>query len=393
MVLVCCLLVFLVGTAPAATRALAQTDDPACVTLAQIALTITQQSCGDLQPGQVCYGFPGAAAKFLTPDAAPPFLSPGQRVPLDQVTSIRTNAVDLASSQWGIAAIRFRAAVAGDASTNGLATALMIGDVTMTLNDFSLVVRTAFDQPVCKQTPSAFLLRSGVGGSTTEVPVYINGATALLNGTLVLRWQSANSMNVIIPQGALSVIGGPSAVAGQTLVAIVDNRGMVMTWSAARPINDKEGALLAALSVPIDPQGAASGVTTTANTAPSSGAGGGGCRPGTHVVAAGETLYRIALRYNTTVQAIAAANHLSNPSAIQRGQRLIIPCGTGGGALPASPSTAGAGKSPPPAIPPGGAVPCSSVAASTFSAIASSIASSGLPVPNVQSILSSAPCQ
>jgi LysM repeat protein len=44
-----------------------------------------------------------------------------------------------------------------------------------------------------------------------------------------------------------------------------------------------------------------------------------------HVVQPGENLYRIALRYNTTPWAIAVANGLSNTSLIYVGQRLRIP--------------------------------------------------------------------
>jgi LysM repeat protein len=44
-----------------------------------------------------------------------------------------------------------------------------------------------------------------------------------------------------------------------------------------------------------------------------------------HVVQRGETLYSIARRYGTTVWAIAIANHLPNPNVIYAGQRLAIP--------------------------------------------------------------------
>jgi LysM repeat protein len=44
-----------------------------------------------------------------------------------------------------------------------------------------------------------------------------------------------------------------------------------------------------------------------------------------HTVRAGETLYSIARRYGTTFWAIAVANHLSNPNIIYVGQRLVIP--------------------------------------------------------------------
>lgn len=51
------------------------------------------------------------------------------------------------------------------------------------------------------------------------------------------------------------------------------------------------------------------------------------CTP-THTVQAGENLYRIALRYGLTYQELAAANGIANPNAIQAGMVLTIPgCG------------------------------------------------------------------
>ena len=44
-----------------------------------------------------------------------------------------------------------------------------------------------------------------------------------------------------------------------------------------------------------------------------------------HIVQRGENLFRIALRYGTTVQAIASANGIANPSLIYVGQVLTIP--------------------------------------------------------------------
>lgn len=71
---------------------------------------------------------------------------------------------------------------------------------------------------------------------------------------------------------------------------------------------------------------------------------GGTC---THTVSAGENLFRISLRYNTTVDAIAAANGIVNPALILVGQTLNIPnCGSGGG-----------GVSPENPQPPGGVQP------------------------------------
>ncbi len=44
-----------------------------------------------------------------------------------------------------------------------------------------------------------------------------------------------------------------------------------------------------------------------------------------HTVQPGENLFRIALHYGTTVDAIVAANNLPNPSSVQAGQVLLIP--------------------------------------------------------------------
>jgi LysM repeat protein len=59
---------------------------------------------------------------------------------------------------------------------------------------------------------------------------------------------------------------------------------------------------------------------------------------GTYTVVAGDTLYRIALKFNTTSSAIAALNGITNPNLIYVGQVLKIPAG---------------GTTPPPTTPPG----------------------------------------
>jgi LysM repeat protein len=57
---------------------------------------------------------------------------------------------------------------------------------------------------------------------------------------------------------------------------------------------------------------------------PALGQGGGG----TYVVQPGDTLFRIALRFGTTVSALAAANGIADPNRISAGQVLVIPGGT-----------------------------------------------------------------
>lgn len=45
----------------------------------------------------------------------------------------------------------------------------------------------------------------------------------------------------------------------------------------------------------------------------------------TYIVQAGDTLFSIAVKFNTTIEAIQQTNNLANPNALAVGQRLIIP--------------------------------------------------------------------
>jgi len=63
--------------------------------------------------------------------------------------------------------------------------------------------------------------------------------------------------------------------------------------------------------------------------------------PIVHVVQPGENLFRIARRYGTTVDAIVAANGLTNKRLIHAGQRLVIPRGAGSSATAGHPTTTG----------------------------------------------------
>ncbi len=56
---------------------------------------------------------------------------------------------------------------------------------------------------------------------------------------------------------------------------------------------------------------------------------------GVHIVRRGENLFRIALRYGVTYRALAAANGIANLNRVYVGQRLVIP---GRGAAPAPPA-------------------------------------------------------
>jgi cell wall-associated NlpC family hydrolase len=65
------------------------------------------------------------------------------------------------------------------------------------------------------------------------------------------------------------------------------------------------------------------------------------------VVVAGDTLGSIAARFGTSVAALAAANHLSNPNLIYAGEVLVLTAGAAPSPAPAAPSPAPAPVSAP----------------------------------------------
>ena len=67
-----------------------------------------------------------------------------------------------------------------------------------------------------------------------------------------------------------------------------------------------------------------------------------GSRPTAHIVQAGDNLYRIALRYGVTIDALMAANDLTTISVIVPGQILAIPGAAASAPLPAVAVPAGA---------------------------------------------------
>ncbi|HID62672.1 MAG TPA: LysM domain-containing protein, partial [Anaerolineae bacterium] len=77
-------------------------------------------------------------------------------------------------------------------------------------------------------------------------------------------------------------------------------------------------------ATPTSPPGVPTHTPTPTPTTPPGTPG----APIVHIVQRGENLFRIALRYNTTVEAIAAANGIRNPQLIYVGQKLTIPAGT-----------------------------------------------------------------
>jgi LysM repeat protein len=149
------------------------------------------------------------------------------------------------------------------------------------------------------------------------------------------KWVSWVLLGALLAQ--MLLIATP-AYAQSTTVHVVQ-RGETL-YSIARRYGVSVSAICAANSI-ADPSLIYAGQQLVI---PGSGGGPVPVAPGgsTHVVQPGENLYRIALRYGTTIAALAAANGIADPTQIRVGQTLVIPGGSPGpAALGSPPPTAG----------------------------------------------------
>ena len=104
---------------------------------------------------------------------------------------------------------------------------------------------------------------------------------------------------------------------GETLGAIAArNHTSVRALAEANGVADVDRIIVG--QVLVIPSGGGTGAT-----------GGSGAATVVHVVAPLETLSGIALRYGTSVSALASANGISNPNIVRIGARLQVPAGSG----------------------------------------------------------------
>lgn len=148
----------------------------------------------------------------------------------------------------------------------------------------------------------------------------LNGINAnvdlnVFNGTLeeLYKFAGAQIVTETAPQEKTHTVK-----AGDTFESIAIKYGVtVRELVSANPQLLKSGDTL---KVPV-----AVAIPSESGSGSGSAGGSGASSPKTHTVKAGDTLYAIAIRYNTTVAAIAALNNISDPNKIKVGQVLQIP--------------------------------------------------------------------
>lgn len=185
-------------------------------------------------------------------------------------------------------------------------------------------------------------------GVTVDAIAFANGIT---NPALIYVGQ------VLVIPGATGGTGGTggtgaqgtyTVVAGDTLFSIA--RRFSTTVAQLQALNSLGSGTTIyvgqTLTVPAASTSPAATATPGAGTPAAPTATSAPAAQTTHTVAAGETLFRIALRYGVTVQQIAQANNLSNAALIYVGQVLVIPSGSA--AAPTATATQGTPLAPTP---------------------------------------------
>lgn len=148
----------------------------------------------------------------------------------------------------------------------------------------------------------------------------LNGINAnvdlnVFNGTLEELYKLAGAQISVEPAPQEKT---HTVKAGDTFESIANQYGVtVRELVSANPHLLKSGDTL---KIPV-----AVAIPSESGSGAGSAGGGGTSSPRTYTVKAGDTLYAIAIRYNTTVAAIAALNNIRDPNKIKVGQVLQIP--------------------------------------------------------------------
>jgi LysM repeat protein len=264
--------------------------------------------CVDLPVGQACTANETVTLSVPNQNDTAMLTHVDDRADLAPSQVLHTSAFDPVTGVWGIAVLHIPA----DPQPVWV---LMTGDMQF---DY----QSPAEWHVLANTTDALQCNEEKPALTLAVPaqhtVLLNGKTITFEAALaVIHQPTRNSLALTIHDGLASVADGPVVGAGQTAVAVTDNDGNIAFWSAPRAHYDEETQHA---QITIQALNGLLNAQYVVGPAASS------CQPQTHIVQPGEWVYKIARQYDVTVDAILAANDLSNPNVVYAGQQLIIPC-------------------------------------------------------------------
>ncbi len=456
------MVLMMIGMSVLLQPAQAQTSNPACPALVELALSQVGNNCADLGHNSACYGFNKLSASFNQSVDPNFFTRPADRADLATFQTIQTAPLNLGLGQWGIAVMNVQANVpntlpgqavtflllgdsdienAVEASGDTVQTVTVILQATTDLRsgaqagsdvlgnlaagtvvdanaisqDGSAIrlvtdsgggwvnreavnpnptldklpkVKPNSDSPMqsfyfrtrpggnldCAQTPSVLTIQSpqhikvnltanGADiemGSLITLQVLADGVTmqlTTLEGQAIVAKGTPDE--VVVPAGSTTThCLSPAQNLGDDGKANDQILGTNCKWTQPRSatvfeleqgqtgqaILDRLGLTRTDLVIAPEPTPVPTEVAPVSPVPPPAE-----CPLGTnitHVVSSGENLYRISVRYRTSMGAIMTANGITNAERIFAGQRLVIPCGVDTG-IPSIPQPPTTGQRPP----------------------------------------------
>jgi hypothetical protein len=333
----------------ACTAVIAQAQSEACPVIVEEALEPIGDLCNPLDRNSACYGarLVESTAR-VEPLPADFFAAPGDQTELTQLREIHPQPLDEVEGTFGVAVLNVQANLP-DTLPGQSVIFMLMGDALLT---------NEVPQNSSQESPyQSFYFLPGVGRSncyeaepmlTIQTPGNIN-VTLGFNG--VETEFSPGTLLTITPtvctihRGHIVQGTGENAAvlrANQTVDIRIEPTGRIVV-NNLRGISEREyqrglqiqeaiNALVTAndwaeqfISPAREPFAEEPGAAATQSPCDVQ-----------HIVADGETLHRIAQRYDTSVQGIVEANQLANPRLIYVGQTLCIPNqGSGFQPLPA----------------------------------------------------------
>lgn len=173
-------------------------------------------------------------------------------------------------------------------------------------------------KPDCQEAPSTLAIQSP---ENLVVDLTVNGANIQVGSFVTLQSLPNNVLNLTVHRGKVETEDGAVVEPGQSMTALVDPEGNVVGWEDPQPATQDEllvGQISQIVAKTVESVNPIDGDEETTDIPEDDGLL-------YHIVQPGENLFRIALRYNTSVQEIAQANGITDIRRIFVGQRLLIP--------------------------------------------------------------------
>jgi hypothetical protein len=346
-----------------------------CDQLVMQALDQTGTACQGMERNSACYGHDQVNASFEGA-LANPFEAAGDRADLTQLRTLNTAPLDEVNGVWGIAVIKAQADLPGTLPGQNV-TLLFYGDAGMTGATPAMrgvTLRTSVGDLRCASMPQSGILIQSPDGA--RVNLRLNGADVQLGSTIFITAYASDTLTIATLEGSARISAfNQTQVASTGLQVRLPLGGGDQLQVIGPPLPPEpldlarlQNAPLQLLERPVvlpQPMTAVPPTATRpAGVQPTRLPGGGiggtlvGCTPradwtGSVTVQTGDTLFRIATRFNLTVDQLAQGNCLVNANVIQVGQVLRVP---GNAAVTPTPTaTLRPGITLTPTTPPGGA--------------------------------------